>query len=49
MKAQGLSQLETLALVVIVGIRPTSVWLNSIRKPRWCVQMARDFSPISSI
>jgi hypothetical protein len=33
----------------IVGIRPTSVWPNSIRKPKWCVEMALGFSPILPI
>jgi hypothetical protein len=32
--------METLALVGIVRIRPTSVWPNSIRKARWCVEMS---------
>jgi hypothetical protein len=46
MKALRLSQLETLALVGIVGIRPSSVWPNSIRNLRWCVEMSWGFSPI---
>lgn len=32
-----------------VGIRPTCVWPNSISKPRWCVEMTCDFSPILPI